>query len=49
MAHPLERGDGVLFSSERIHNVSAVMGGVRHALVMELWEAETDNQRDRYA
>ena len=33
---------------ERVHNVSAVMDGVRHSLVVELWEGE-DNQNDRHS
>ena len=49
VTHALVRGDGILFSSERIHNVSAVTEGIRHALVIELWEAEGNNQTDRYA
>lgn len=49
VVHPLVQGDGVLFRSELVHNVSAVTEGVRHALVIELWEAEGDNQADRYA
>lgn len=44
----LQRGDAVIFHSERVHNVSAVMGGTRHSLVVELWEGP-DNRRDRHA
>ena len=44
----LDCGDAVIFHSERVHNVSAVMGGTRHSLVVELWEGG-DNQHDRHA
>jgi predicted 2-oxoglutarate/Fe(II)-dependent dioxygenase YbiX len=47
VAHELECGDAVVFYSERIHNVSAVMSGVRHSLVIELWEG-ADNVADRH-
>ena len=47
VAHELECGDAVVFYSERIHNVSAVMSGVRHSLVIELWEG-ADNIADRH-
>ena len=47
--HMLQRGDGVLFMSEKVHNVAAVMsGGPRHALVIEMWEG-VDNTADRHA
>ena len=45
--HELGCGDAVIFHSERVHNVSAVMGGVRHSLVIELWEGP-DNRCDRH-
>ena len=41
-------GDAVVFHSERVHNVSAVMGGVRNSLVIELWDGP-DNRRDRHS
>ena len=44
----LRRGDAVAFHSERVHNVGAVMGGVRRSLVVELWEGG-DNVRDRHS
>lgn len=44
----LERGDAVVFHSERVHNVGAVMGGTRHSLVIELWDGP-DNQTDRHS
>jgi len=47
VAHELDQGDAVVFYSERVHNVSAVMSGVRHSLVIELWEGG-DNVADRH-
>ena len=47
VSHPLERGDGILFRSEQLHNVSAVTEGLRNALVIELWEG-SENRTDRY-
>ena len=47
VAHELECGDAIVFYSERIHNVSAVMSGVRHSLVIELWEG-VENVADRH-
>ena len=44
----LKRGDGVVFHSERVHNVTAVMEGTRHSLVIELWEGR-DNEHDRHS
>ena len=35
--HELQRGDAILFPSERIHNVSPVLAGQRKSLVFELW------------
>ena len=35
--HELQRGDAILFPSERIHNVSPVLAGQRQSLVLELW------------
>lgn len=34
----LGHGDGVIFPSETRHNVSALISGERHSLVVELWE-----------
>lgn len=49
VAHELGRGDGVLFRSERVHHVEVVTRGVRHALVVELWDAERGvNTVDRH-
>ena len=44
----LAAGDAVVFHSERVHNVSAVMSGTRHSLVVELWDAP-DNRHDRHS
>jgi hypothetical protein len=41
-------GDAIVFHSERVHNVSAVMEGVRHSMVVELWDGP-DNQSDRHS
>ena len=45
--HQLQRGDGLLINSERMHNVAPVTRGLRHSLVIELWVAPA-NQRDRF-
>lgn len=37
--HVLQRGDGLLFQSEKCHNVSTVERGIRQSLVIELWVA----------
>lgn len=44
--HPMQRGDGVLFLSEKRHNVSAVEGD-RRTLVLELWDVPR-NQHSRH-
>jgi len=44
--HTLGRGDGVLFVSEKRHNVSPVIGD-RRALIIELWEGPR-NKRNRH-
>ena len=44
----LQRGHAVVFHSERVHNVGAVMGGTRHSLVIELWLG-LDNKHDRHS
>ena len=46
VTHALSRGDGVLFRSDTIHNVTTVTAGVRRALVIELWNG-APNERDR--
>ena len=38
----LARGDGVLFVSEKRHNVSTLVGGERQSFVLELWEGRTN-------
>lgn len=45
--HALGQGDGVLFVSEKCHNVATVRGD-RRTLVLELWEGQR-NQRNRHA
>ena len=35
--HTPSVGDGVLFASETVHNVSTIESGERRALVVELW------------
>lgn len=48
VVHAMERGDAILFRSEKRHNVSTVMRGTRQSLVLELWEGPA-NTRDRYS
>ena len=45
--HDLKRGDAILFSSEKLHNIERVTRGVRRALVVELWR-EPANAADRF-
>jgi len=40
VAHKLQRGDGILFASEKLHNISTVTAGVRQSLVVELWPSK---------
>jgi len=47
VVHDLECGDAVIFRSERVHNVAVVLEGVRHSLVIELWDGP-DNACDRH-
>ena len=37
VTHAPSIGDGVLFASETVHNVSIIESGERRALVVELW------------
>ena len=46
--HDLRRGDGLLFCSEMVHNVSKLKSGVRCSLVIEWW-ARRPNRRDRFS
>ena len=46
--HLASRGDAFLFHSEKMHNVSPVVRGVRHTLVIELWLSEP-NKMDRHS
>jgi len=45
--HELQRGDGIIFCSDLVHNVSTLQSGTRHSLVAELWRGAT-NTRDRF-
>ena len=45
--HELERGDALLFESERLHNVCPVTRGMRRSLVIELW-ARPENSSNRF-
>ena len=46
VVHDMDRGDAVLFHSEKTHNVATVTRGVRYSLVIELWEGP-ENTYDR--
>ena len=41
-------GDAIVFDSELRHNVTAITRGMRHSLVVELWEGP-DNEYDRHS
>ena len=43
----LGRGDGVLFASEKRHNVTPLLTGRRRSFVLELWAGAT-NQHNRH-
>ena len=46
--HEMARGDALLFDSEKSHNVSTLTRGVRHSLVLELWNGpQLTHDRDR--
>ena len=47
VAHALDQGSAVLFPSEKLHNIEKVESGTREALVIELWEGDT-NGVDRF-
>lgn len=44
--HEVAQGDAIVFSSERVHNVSTLKSGIRHSLVLELWRGPA-NEVDR--
>ena len=44
--HHMKSGDGILFHSEKTHNVMPVTSGVRHSLVIEVWN-KPENGFDR--
>ena len=46
--HSVSRGDGILFHSEKMHNVAPLTKGIRHSLVIELWPGQT-NTHDRHS
>ena len=46
--HDLARGDGILFRSELVHNVSRITNGERKSLVIELWKQKA-NKKDRFS
>ena len=46
--HHVARGDALLFFSEKMHNVTPVSAGVRHSLVVELWQGRA-NTLDRFS
>ena len=39
-AHKMERGDAILFNSQKLHNISTVNSGLRKSLVVELWPSK---------
>lgn len=39
-AHKMERGDAILFNSQKLHNISTVNSGFRKSLVVELWPSK---------
>ena len=43
----LALGDAIVFDSELRHNVQPILKGVRHSLVVEVWEGK-DNEHDRH-
>ena len=46
--HELQAGDALLIHSDKMHNVSRVTSGMRHSLVVELWNGP-DNDLDRFS
>lgn len=47
IVHAASRGDGILFHSEKRHNVRPITSGTRHSLVLELWRRETNEKNHR--
>mmetsp|Transcript_83732 Transcript_83732/g.249912 ORF Transcript_83732/g.249912 Transcript_83732/m.249912 type:complete len:468 (+) Transcript_83732:92-1495(+) len=37
-SHSVQAGDGVIFVSEKRHNVTPIVSGTRQSVIMELWE-----------
>ena len=48
VTHQMNRGDAILFHSEKCHNVAVVTAGMRHSLVIELWASQT-NSSNRFS
>jgi hypothetical protein len=48
VAHRMDRGDAILFCSEKCHNVTTVKSGTRQSMVLELWE-HPQNLFDRHS
>ena len=48
VTHRVACGDAIVFHSEKMHNVTPMTSGVRHALVLELW-LKPANVRDRHS
>ena len=47
LAPPLACGDGMLFASEKRHNVTPLTEGTRRSFIIELWEGPT-NRHNRH-
>lgn len=48
IAHKMNRGDAIIFDSEKLHNISTVTKGLRQSLVVELWPSSR-NKRNRFS
>ena len=40
-------GDAVVFESERFHRITTLEKGIRHVLVLEIWEGPTASENWR--
>jgi len=47
IAHKMNRGDAIIFDSEKLHNISTITKGLRQSLVVELWSSSR-NMRNRF-
>ena len=45
--HEVARGDGIVFNSEMVHNVTNLRSGTRTSLVIEWWTRPA-NRHDRF-